>query len=190
MRAPGAGASCQKGEEEEEEEEISKSTRFEWLTAEGFTFKLLKICLFPMRVCVCVHVCVCVCPLISNRPCFWLWSISTPPPPQTHTHNPNQISPASSDQQQPSEQAAVRGGGGGGEQLHGSVTHDDCLGSDPFLCKESLAAENAAVSRRFTAQSPPPPRRIPPSEREEDRDVSALSHFAGAYLFHSLMSWP
>ena len=86
-----------------------------------------------------------------------------PPPIHTHTHththrrtDTQQISTplpsttSSSDQQQPWSEM-LYGGGWGAAAWLGDTWQVLQLWS--AFCKESLAAENAAVSRRFTAQS-------------------------------------
>lgn len=83
--------------------------------------------------------CVCVCPHISNRPCFWRWSISVSVFSWSHSSPPTK-----SLRRSPLPQHLLISGSlgadsytgvGGGEQLHGSVTHDKCFSSDPFSVK-------------------------------------------------------
>lgn len=160
------------------------------------TFKDLPVSEAFLRVCACPH--------ISNRPCFWLWSISISIFNRSHASPPTLLPNLYSAplyysifwSAAASEQAASQYVGGTAAWLRDTWQVQVQLWS--VFCKESLAAENAAVSRRFTAQSLqsisfPLAGFLPQSARRRRRlpALSPLSHFPlPAYLFHSLMSWP
>lgn len=126
---------CAPSQKKKATQKHPQSVSFEW--------QLMGLCqTFKDQSVSEAFLCVCVSPLISNGPCFWLWSTSisvfswslpSPPLPNLYT-----------------------------APLYYSIFWTAVWLCDTWqvqvqlwsvFCKESLAAENAAVSRRFTAQS-------------------------------------
>lgn len=152
-----------------------------WVTDSWWLFvKLVKTCLSPKHFCVYVYVLTSLAGhalTMINQQCLKL----KPCPPSYHQqisiHLPSIKS--SSDQRQPWSRLLYTGSRGGGTAAWlCDIWQELQLWSvfwGFFFWKESLAAENAAVSHRFTAQSLQsiPPWILPQSGRRK-RHLSAL----------------
>lgn len=125
-----------------------QSVSFELLTADGFDVKLLKICLSPKHFCVYVSVLTSPIGHVSDYDQSASVSSSRVPPLLPPTPNLYSV-PIIFWSAATSEQTAIRREGAAAWLCDTWQV----LQLWSVFCKESLAAENAAVSRRFTAQS-------------------------------------